>query len=136
MLRLTPVLFFIACGSQHKAVAQPSHEQPDTQHAREDTWSKLSFEERHSVMTFKVLPNMARTWRDFRHTEDPEMTCRTCHGQDAEAVSYHMPNPSLPKIDPAHPPVNATATFMKTKMVPETSELVGAPIGCNTCHPK
>ena len=133
MRRLVPVLFTIACGS-HATVTQPSRETSRT--TRPDTWTKLSFEERHSVMTFKVLPNMARTWRDFKHTEDPEMTCRTCHGQDAEAVSYRMPNPSLAKIDPAHPPVNATAEFMKTKMVPEVSELVGADVGCNTCHPK
>jgi hypothetical protein len=132
MRRLVPVLFTIACGS-HTSVAQQSHEPT---RSRPDTWTKLSFEEKHSVMTFKVLPNMARTWRDFKHTEDPEMTCRTCHGQDAEAVSYRMPNPSLAKIDPAHPPASDIATFMKTKMVPETSELVGADVGCNTCHPK
>jgi len=47
-----------------------------------------------------------------------------------------MPNPSLAKIDPARPPVNETATFMKTKMVPQMSELVSAEVGCNTCHPK
>ena len=134
MRRFVPVLFTIACSS-HAKVTQPSHE-PAAAHAREDRWAKLSFEERHSVMTFTVLPNIARTWRDFKHTEAPEMTCRTCHGQDAEAVDYRMPNPSLAKIDPAHPPVNETATFMKNKMVPETSELVGAEIGCNTCHPK
>jgi len=133
MKRFVPVLFTIACGSHAANVAQPSRETP---HAREDTWSKLSFEERHSVMTFTVLPNIARTWRDFKHTEYPEMTCRTCHGQDAEAVSYRMPNPSLAKIDPAHPPQNEIATFMKTKMVPEMSELAGADVGCNTCHPK
>ena len=132
MRRLLPVLFTIACAS-HVPVTQPSHDAP---RSRTDTWSKLSFEERHSVMTFKVLPNMARTWRDFQHTEDPEMTCRTCHGQDAESVNYRMPNPSLAKIDPAHPPANRVAEFMKTKMVPETSDLVGAEIGCNTCHPK
>jgi len=136
MKRFAPVLLTIACGS-HGSVAQPSRETP---RSRPDTWSKLTFEERHSVMTFKVLPNMARTWRDFKHTQDPEMTCRTCHGQDAEAVNYRMPNPSLTKIDakidPAHPPTSETATFMKTKMVPEVSELVGADVGCNTCHPK
>jgi hypothetical protein len=64
------------------------------------------------------------------------MTCRTCHGQDAEAVSYRMPNPSLPKIDPAHPPAGPVADFMKTKMVPQMSDFVSADVGCNTCHPK
>ena len=134
MKRFVLVLFTISCGS-HPGVTQPSHDVPKAQ-AREDRWSKLSFEDKHSVMTFTVLPNMARTWRDFKHTEDASMTCRTCHGQDAEAVNYRMPNPSLAKIDPAHPPVNETATFMKTKMVPQMSELVSAEVGCNTCHLK
>ena len=134
MKRIALVLFTFGCGS-HTPAAQPSHVEPVAQ-AREDRWAKLSFEDRHSVMTFKVLPNIARTWRDFQHTEDPAMTCRTCHGQDAEAVSYRMPNPSLAKIDPAHPPAGPVAEFMKAKMVPEMSELVSAPVGCNTCHPK
>jgi hypothetical protein len=136
MKRIALVLFAFSCSGTHTRAAQPSHDAPGGEHAREDKWAKLSFEERHSVMTFTVLPNMARTWRDFKHTQDPEMTCRTCHGQDAEAVSYRMPNPSLAKIDPAHPPVNDTATFMKTKMVPEMTNFVSAPVGCNTCHPK
>jgi hypothetical protein len=135
MKRFVPVLFTIACGSHASIAAQPSHGAP-TANLREDKWSKLSFEDHHSVMTFTVLPNIARTWRDFKHTEYPEMTCRTCHGQDAESVSYRMPNPSLPKIDPAHPPAGPVAEFMKTKMVPEMSDLVSAPIGCNACHPK
>src|SRR5215471_13421015 len=135
MKRFVLVLFTISCSGSHTPVAQPSREGPQA-HVREDKWSKLSFEDRHSVMTFTVLPNMARTWRDFKHTADPEMTCRTCHGRDAEAVNYRMPNPSLPKIDPAHPPAGPVADFMKTKMVPEMSDFVSAPVGCNTCHPR
>ncbi len=106
---------------------------------RTDRWSKLGFEDRHSVMTFTVLPNMARTWRDFQKTPSPEMTCRTCHGKDAEANDYKMPNPSLPHIDPAHPPPGPMTEFMKTRMVPDMINLLGASaehFGCNTCHVK
>jgi hypothetical protein len=128
--RLLFVFTLVACGP-HTA-APPAHEPGSSTPAPDDTWSKLSFEERHSAMTFTVLPNMARAWRDFRGTKDPEMTCRTCHGANAEAVSYRMPNPSLKPIDPARDPV---ARFMKEKMVPEMRELTGAPdLGCNTCH--
>ena len=135
MTRSLALLIVVSCGPH--VVAQPSratHEPP-----REDRWAKLSFEDRHSVMTFTVLPNIARTWRDFRHTEDAEMTCRTCHGPDAEGQNYRMPNPSLAKIDPAHPPAGPVATFMKEKMVPEMIELVGTTpehLSCNTCHPR
>ncbi len=54
-------------------------------------------------MTFAVLPNMARAWQEHDATPDPTMTCRTCHGADAEAVAYKMPN-GLPPLDPAHLP--------------------------------
>ncbi|HEY1957497.1 MAG TPA: hypothetical protein VGH28_17885 [Polyangiaceae bacterium] len=124
-------LLTIAACVPHPPAAQPA--------PRVDRWAALDFEQRHAVMTFTVLPNMARTWRDFRHTEYPEMTCRTCHGKDAEAVSYRMPNPSLPAVDPEHPPTGPVAEFMKTKMLPDMIDLTGASpehFSCNTCHPK
>ena len=137
----TPSLFLAAvlalsCGPHEggsaasRAPATPAHG---------DEWSKLAFVDRHSVMTFTVLPNMARSWRDFDKTPYPTMTCRTCHGKDAEAVSYRMPNPSLPPIDPAHPPAGPASQFMITRVVPEMLELMEttpARFGCNSCHPK
>ncbi len=129
--RLAFLFLHFACGP--RAVAPPPQAQP--KHDEEDRWAKLSFEERHSVMTFAVLPNMARTWRDFRATKDPEMTCRTCHGANAEAVNYRMPNPSLPPIDEARIPPGPVAEFMKAKMVPEMRDLLGSPkVTCNSCH--
>ena len=129
--RFAFVFTLFACGP-HAAAPPPPQAQPKHE---EDAWAKLSFEERHSVMTFTVLPNMARAWRDFRATKDPEMTCRTCHGQDAEAVNYRMPNPALSHVDPARVPPGPVAQFMKTKMVPEMRELTGSPsLDCNTCH--
>jgi len=90
-------------------------------------------------MTFTVLPNMARSWRQFRNSEYPAMTCRTCHGKDAEAVSYRMPNPSLRTIDVAHPPSGPAAEFMKSRVVPDMIDLIGTRaehFDCNSCHPK
>jgi hypothetical protein len=122
----------IGCGpkpaaSSHAAVART-----------DDAWAKLTFEQRHSAMTFTVLPNMAHTWRDFEKTQYPEMTCRTCHGKDAEVVSYRMPNPALPPIDPVHPPQGPIAQFMIDKVVPEMIDLTETTpnhFGCNSCHP-
>ena len=126
------VFTLAACGPHAPARTQTV---PTKTVAPDDTWSKLSFEDRHSSMTFTVLPNMARTWRDFRATKDPEMTCRTCHGANAEEVNYRMPNPSLPPIDPARVPPGPVADFMKAKMVPEMRALLGSPnLSCNTCH--
>ncbi len=140
--RMLFVFTLVACGPHTAAPAL--HEPRGSKPAPDDEWSKLSFEERHGVMTFTVLPNMARAWRDFRGTKDPHrgeaaeppaMTCRTCHGANAEAVNYRMPNPSLQPIDPARIPPGPVAQFMKEKMVPEMRELTGAPaLECNTCH--
>lgn len=121
----------LACTS---AKAPPHAAPPRTA----DAWAKLSFEDRHSVMTFTVLPNMARVWRGFKKTTYPEMTCRTCHGRDAEAVSYRMPNPSLPPIDPRHPPPGPVAQFMADTVVPQMIHFIDTTpghFGCNSCHP-
>ncbi len=135
MTRRTIVIAFaMACGpSTHPAAKKAEPPKHD------DAWHTLGFEDRHSVMTFKVLPNMGRTWRDWKKTEWPELTCRTCHGKDAEAVAYRMPNPSLPPIDPAHPPAGPAADFMRTRVVPEMIGLLGTTperFSCNACHPK
>ena len=125
------VFTLVACGPAAQNAPRPSQPKP----ALDDAWSRLSFEDRHSVMTFTVLPNMARAWRDFKHTPDPEMTCRTCHGPNVEEVNYRMPNPSLQAIDPARIPPGPVAKFMKEKMVPEMRELTGDPrLSCNACH--
>ena len=90
-------------------------------------------------MTFTVLPNMARTWREWKKTEWPEMTCRTCHGKDAETNDYEMPNPSLPPIDPARPPEKPATEFMRSRVVPEMMDMLHTTpehFSCNTCHPK
>jgi hypothetical protein len=129
--RLLAFSLALSCGphvAQAPAMTPAKHD---------DTWSKLGFEDRHAVMTFTVLPNMARSWLDFRATPYPSMTCRTCHGKDAEAVSYRMPNPSLPPIDPAHPPAGPASQFMIKRVVPEMTDLIQTShLDCNACHPK
>ncbi len=130
-------LFACACGPTARTSHTASH--AASPQATDDAWKRLSFEDRHSVMTFKILPNMARTWRDWKKTEYPEMTCRTCHGKDAEVVNYKMPNPSLPPIDPAHPPQNAASQFMQTRVVPDMIAMLETTpehFSCNACHPK
>ncbi len=133
MLRRTLLAFTVAACGPAAVAPRPPQKPPAL--GEDDAWSRLSFEDRHSVMTFTVLPNMARAWRDFRHTKDPEMTCRTCHGANAEDVNYRMPNPSLQAIDPARVPPGPVAQFMKATMVPEMRELLSSPnVTCNSCH--
>jgi hypothetical protein len=115
-------------------------------------WSTMSWEDRHDVMTFAVLPNMARLFQRFRGSPDPDMTCATCHGDDAELVHYAMPH-GLPALDPAHlPDPNGAdprearmAKFMIDEVTPAMADLLGvraAPdanaghgLTCFNCHP-
>ena len=121
-----------------------------------DSWRTLSWEDRHDVMTFAVLPNMARTFQRFRGSADPDMTCATCHGADAELVAYAMPH-GLPALDPAHLPdpdaqdakQARMAKFMIEEVTPAMADLLGVPapapaergrdpkrgLSCFTCHP-
>jgi hypothetical protein len=115
-------------------------------------WSTTSWEDRHDVMTFAVLPNMARTFQRFKGSADPDMTCRTCHGNDAELVHYAMPH-GLPALDPEHlpdpngpdPKQARMAKFMTDEVTPAMADLLGVPLAadrdpkhgftCFRCHP-
>jgi len=55
-----------------------------------DEWRHLSFEQRHVEMTFAVHPTLARRYQEFYGSEAPMLTCRSCHGEDAERVRYQI----------------------------------------------
>jgi hypothetical protein len=114
-------------------------------------WNALSWEERHDVMTFAVLPNMASLFQRFRGTPAPDMTCRTCHGEDAERVGYAMPH-GLPALDPRRMPDPGArdakeakmAKFMTEEVTPAMADLLHVPrsgpgnrqgFSCFKCHP-
>jgi hypothetical protein len=119
--------------------------------ATENAWKARTWEEHHDVMTFAVLPTMSRTFQRFAGTVDPEMTCRTCHGPDAEVARYAMPR-GLPALDPNRmPDPNARdahearmAKFMIEEVTPTMADLLGVPrydpktkvgFSCFACHP-
>jgi hypothetical protein len=129
------VLLLAAAGC---GAAQP----PPAQH--QDGWAKLPWEQRHVVMTFTVLPNMARLFQKHFGKPDPDLTCRSCHGKDAEEVQYAMPH-GLPALDPDHlpdasssdPRIAGMAKFMADEVVPTMADLIEKPdLGCLTCHPR
>ena len=106
--------------------------------AADDEWARASWDDRHDTMEFVVHPNMARLFQAHAKQPDPDMTCRTCHGADAEAVNYAMPH-GLPALDPAHMPNDETAKFMAEEVTPKMIELLGTTpqhFGCFNCHPR
>jgi hypothetical protein len=110
----------------------------------DDEWTAMSWEDRHDTMTWLVLPAMGRLLQAHDEKRWPDLTCRTCHGADAEEVHYKMPH-GLPPLDPAHMPdpkspvakEARTAKFMAEEVVPRMREMLGAPqLSCFTCHPR
>jgi hypothetical protein len=114
---------------------------PAASRPTEDEWSPLTWEERHDTMTFTVLPNMARLFQRFARADAPSLTCRSCHGADAEKRAYAMPA-SLRPLDPKDPMAaknDAEARlvrFMADEVTPTFAELTGSPRAtCFSCHP-
>jgi hypothetical protein len=129
--RRTPALVTLAATVVACAVHPPAAAPAPAQ----DRWNPMSWEDRHDVMTFAVLPNMARTFQRFNGSADPDMTCATCHGADAEQVKYAMPH-GLPALDPARmpdphgsdPKEARMAKFMIEQVTPAMADLLGVPL--------
>ncbi len=128
---LVAVLALAAIGCVHESTRkQGDFTAPATRH----TWAETGWEDRHTTMTFTVLPNMGRLWQKFTASDAPTLTCRTCHGQDAEDVKYRMPNPSLPALDRNRLPDASSrdpreakwAAFMRNDVVPMMTNLIDA----------
>jgi hypothetical protein len=107
--------------------------------AHRNAWSPLTWEERHSEMTFLVLPNMARLFQQHDRKPAPDLTCRSCHGEDAEQVGYAMPH-GLTALDPRHmpDPADDRVRFMTGEVTPKMADLLGidrADFTCFGCHP-
>jgi hypothetical protein len=106
----------------------------DQRQPEPDEWAPLSWEERHDLMTWSLLPAMMPVMKQTFATVDPELNCRTCHGANAEAVAYAMPN-GLPPLDPRHMPTGKVAEAMRRDVTPLLSEILGKTTTCFSCHP-
>lgn len=103
-----------------------------------DRWSPLTWEERHDRMTWLVHPNMARVFQRHDGKAVADVTCRTCHGKDAEEVAYAMPH-ALPALDPGHMPDPSLpiVRFMTDEVTPTMADLLGVDrrsFTCFGCH--
>jgi hypothetical protein len=134
------------CGAPRPA----SHSPPPASASADDEWAGSSWEDRHDTMTFLVLPSMARLFQRFDGARYPDLTCRRCHGADAETVNYAMPH-GLSALDPAHlpkpsdadPRTAKVAKFMTEEVTPQMADLLGVRpydpatgrgFSCFNCH--
>ena len=162
---LTLVTALAACGGPSAAPASHPTSTPDTATtATADSdaepaptalpadlaWPDMNDDQKAEYMRQKVLPNMESLFKEIDPEEFAQFTCDTCHGEGAEDKGeLHMPNPQLPKLDPAggfaadkekHPKMTEA---MMQRVVPTMAVLLNTQpynpatqkgFGCFDCH--
>ncbi len=110
-------------------------------------WATMTHEQKADYMEHTVMPEMRSMFQAQNPTRFARFTCGTCHGANARAVNFHMPNGIAP-LDPArvpamfstHTPMN---DFMTQHVWPRMTQLLGAQpynpethqgFGCFGCH--
>lgn len=124
---------------------------PTGLHGPTTPWARMNAQQRGQYMAQSVMPVMTEMLHAYDSTRYADVTCATCHGANARAVHFHMPN-TLPTL-PAFGSPEATAwhqrdprmfQFMGERMVPAMAQLLGQQpfnmqthqgFGCGGCHP-
>ncbi len=118
------------------------------------TWSSMSPAARRAHMVQHVLPRASELFTGWDGTRyGGTFSCTTCHGADAEARSFAMPNPALLALYPTGTvgqeqvlaQYTEACTFMYSRLVPSMQTMLGAEtfdpatgrgFTCFSCHPR
>lgn len=153
------LLFLAACGSTtptenttpppDSTTEPPSGEVPSPPKA----WAEMTRGERQSWMVAEVLPRMAPLFEEYDAQRFADFDCAGCHGDDAAARNWAMPNPNIMALHPTGSPEQLRmveeqrpmVTFMFQKVLPTMQTLLGAEaydaetgtgFSCYACHPR
>jgi hypothetical protein len=115
-------------------------------------WKEMTKEQKGKFMKSVVVPKMKPLFTSFDAEFFPKVDCATCHGKDAKARGFKMPNPEL-YVLPGTPAEFAEVAQKKPKWVkfmaetvkPQMAALLGLPefdpknaqpgtMGCHNCH--
>ncbi|MFK7988126.1 MAG: hypothetical protein AB8I08_19050 [Sandaracinaceae bacterium] len=110
-------------------------------------WEDVPEDQRGQWMAEVVVPAMQPVFAEHDATRFADFGCATCHGEDAAAVHFEMPNGVAP-LNPADIPAmfqseQPMAQFMVQTVWPQMTELLGeAPydaethegFSCMNCH--
>lgn len=139
------LLVLAACGSTPSAEtaadgAKAAAEQPKA-------WTALETpEEKGAFMKDVVVPTVQELVRTHTGNAAAEVNCKSCHGQDPQAVGFKMPSPDLPALNPEgffaeHN--QDMVKFMAEVLTPKMVEVLGVEpynpethqgFGCFACH--
>ncbi len=117
----------------------------------EDTFLKLSKDEKTKIMKDKVMPAMSKAFKEHDAKRYKKFECKTCHGKGA-GKGFKMPNPDLPKLDFAKmqsgeldAKTKEMVEFMEKTVKPQMADMLGLTqfdpmhpelggFGCLACH--
>ncbi|MDO9022230.1 MAG: hypothetical protein Q8S73_31950 [Deltaproteobacteria bacterium] len=128
----------------------PMPPMPEGLRAPARPWARMSDQEKGRHMREAVMPAMTALLQAYDPVEFANVTCATCHGDNARAVHFHMPN-SLPRLPAFGTPASQEHMaahrrmyeFMGTRVVPAMAQLLGQQpydmqthrgFGCANCH--
>jgi hypothetical protein len=121
----------------------------------EVAWKDMTGPQRGKFMKAVIVPKMKPLFQEFDAKEFAKFGCDTCHGKDAKAKKFKMPNPEIHALPGSHeafdvmmkkkPSWAKWAPFMSEKVVPTMATLMGLPkfdpakpdpgaFGCANCH--
>jgi cytochrome c553 len=121
----------------------------------ETAWKDMNDEQRATYMKKVVVPKMRPVFQEFDADEFKKFGCGTCHGKDAKARKFKMPNPEIHALPPTPAAFQAAlkskptwpkwTKFMGEKVAPQMAGLLGKPhfdpkkpdpnaFGCAGCH--
>ena len=121
------------------AAPEPAQDTPE-----ELTWSQMNDPQKKKFMGTVFLPAMKKEFQAHDGEEFAEFNCKTCHGENADEVGWHLPNDlvPLPKENTwqAALDMDEEATkFMGEVVVPKAAEMFSMKpkeeFGCFDCHP-
>jgi hypothetical protein len=111
-------------------------------------FDKLDHKAQAQFMKDHVVQDMKVAFQGFDAKKFADFDCKTCHGKDAKAKHFEMPNPELPKLDfaaiQAGKQKPKMAEFMEKTVKPQMAKILQQPefdpvaktgkFGCLACH--
>lgn len=152
--RLTIPFVLLALGCGGAAAEEPAEDETtaggdetSTEASADLAFDDMTPEQKGQFMAEVVMPEMSAMFQEFDGERFADFTCATCHGEDAQAVSFEMPN-GLAPLDPAQIPAmfasdQPMAQFMTQRVWPRMGELLGRDLfseenqsgfSCMNCH--
>ena len=150
MKLMTTLSAFVLFGATNLAAAE-SDTKPS---GPPQPWKDMTAEQRGKYMKEVVVPKMKVAFQEFDGDEYKKFGCQTCHGKQAKAKKFKMPNPDifvLPATAAEFAPLmekkQKAMNFMRNTVKPQMAALLGMPefdpkkpdaggFGCTGCHTK